>query len=80
MTFLSPSFKWIPVFLLVLLFGYSAYASSVEAQESIECDQQSTDLPVDCPPSSEDVSEINNEIDDGRGNIEEQIPSVLPFP
>jgi hypothetical protein len=34
---------------------------------------------MDCPPSSSGEDESNNGIDDS-GNIEEEIPSVIPFP
>jgi hypothetical protein len=34
---------------------------------------------VDCP-TSEDEETNNDDDDDDRGNIEEQIPSVIPFP
>jgi hypothetical protein len=34
---------------------------------------------VDCPTSSGE-EETSNDDDDDRGNIEEQIPSVIPFP
>jgi hypothetical protein len=71
-----PSFKWMSVFFLVLL-GYFAIVSSVDVQGSIECDPQ-TFSPVDCPTSEDE--ETNNDDDDDRGNIEEQIPSVIPFP
>jgi hypothetical protein len=89
---LPTTFKWIPLLFLVLL-GYFAIASSVYAQESVACDPPAFS-PVDCPPTSSgeevinndgDEAEINNDgtdinIDDDVGNIEEQIPSVLPFP
>jgi hypothetical protein len=34
---------------------------------------------VDCPSSSGE-EETENDDDDDRGNIEEEIPSVIPFP
>jgi hypothetical protein len=71
------SSKWISVFFLVLL-GYFAIVSSIDVQGSTECDRQ-TFSPMDCPPSSSGEDESNNGIDDS-GNIEEEIPSVLPFP
>lgn len=69
-----PSFKWISV-LSILLLGYFTVVSSGDAQGSTECDRQ----PVDCPASS-DEEETNNEDNDAIGNIEEQIPTVIPFP
>jgi hypothetical protein len=71
-----PSFKWISAF-SILLLGYFTVVSSVDAQGSTECDRQ-TFSPVDCPTSSEEVT--NNEDNDAIGNIEEQIPTVIPFP
>ena len=52
--------------------------SSIDAQGSTECSRQ-TFSPVDCPTSS-GQEETNDYGDDDRGNIEEQIPSVIPFP
>jgi hypothetical protein len=49
----------------------------IYVQGSVDCDRQ-TFSPVDCPTSSGE-EETNND-DDDRGNIEEQIPSVIPFP
>lgn len=73
------SSKWISVSFLVLL-GSIAIVSSRDAQGSIECDRQAFS-PADCPPSSSGKDETNyNNDDDDSGNIEEQIPSVLPFP
>lgn len=73
------SSKWISVSFLVLL-GSIAIVSGIDAQGSIECDRQAFS-PVDCPPSSsEQVESDNGNDDDEEGNIEEQIPSVLPFP
>jgi len=71
------SFKWISVFFLVLL-GYFATISSDDVQGSTECSRQ-TFSPVDCPTSSGE-DETNDDGDGDRGNIEEQIPSVIPFP
>ncbi|HYZ58372.1 MAG TPA: hypothetical protein VE544_01845 [Nitrososphaeraceae archaeon] len=72
-----PSFKWISAF-SILLLGYFTVVSSGDAQGSIECDRQ-TFSPVNCPASSEE-EETNNEDNDAIGNIEEQIPTVIPFP
>lgn len=71
------SFKWISAF-SILLLGYFTVVSSGDAQGSTECDRQ-TFSPVDCPASSEE-EETNNEDNDAIGNIEEQIPTVIPFP
>jgi hypothetical protein len=49
----------------------------IYVQGLVDCDRQ-TFSPVDCPTSSGE-EETNND-DDDRGNIEEQIPSVIPFP
>lgn len=72
-----PSFKWISTF-SILLLGYFTVVSSGDAQGSTECDRQ-TFSPVDCPASSEEEP-TNNEDNDDIGNIEEQIPTVIPFP
>lgn len=54
--------------------------SGIDAQGSIECDRQAFS-PVDCSQSSSEEDETNNNNDDDdSGNIEEQFPSVLPFP
>jgi hypothetical protein len=53
------------------MIGIDAYAST-------DCDQQSSS-PRDCPSSSSEGSE-NDDNDDDSGNIEKQIPSVIPFP
>jgi hypothetical protein len=64
---------------LVLLSGFFAIVSSglthIYAQESSDCDRQTFSL-VDCPESSSGDEETSN---DGE-NIEQQIPSVIPFP
>lgn len=52
--------------------------TGIDAYASTDCDKQSSSQ-VDCPPSSSQGSENDNNYDDS-GNIEEQIPSVLPFP
>jgi hypothetical protein len=71
---------YISIIFLALLLGYFVFVPSVDAQVSIECSQQ-TFPPVDCPPLSPSEEEINNdEDDDDVGNIEQQIPSVIPFP
>lgn len=74
-----PSYKWISVFFFVLL-GYFALVYSVEAHGSTVCSRQ-TFHPTDCSPSSssDEVETNNDDGDDERGNIEEEIPSVIPF-
>ena len=64
----------------MLLLGYFALTSSLDAQGSTEteCNQQ-TFSSVDCPESSPE-EQPNSDDDDDIGNIEEQIPSVIPFP
>ena len=52
--------------------------TGIDAYASTDCDQQSSSQ-VDCPPSSSQGSENDNN-DDDSGKIEEQIPSVVPFP
>ena len=80
---LALSYKWISFSFLLLLLVYFALTSSLEAQGTTttetECDRQ-TRSPVDCPPLSSEDKETENDIDEQGGNIEEQIPSVLPFP
>jgi hypothetical protein len=73
------SHKWISISFLTLILGYFAFVSSVDAQGSIECNHQPFP-PVDCPPLSPSEEETINDDDDDSGNIEEQIPSVIPFP
>jgi len=62
-----------------VLLGYFATVSGFDAQGSTECSRQ-TFSPVGCPPSSSGQEESNNNKEDDDGNIEEQIPSVIPFP
>lgn len=69
------SFKWIPVFLVLL--GYIAVVPDY-AQGSTECSRQ-VFSPMDCPLSSSG-EESNDNIGAQEGNIEEQIPYVIPFP
>jgi hypothetical protein len=71
------SYIWVSVFFLILL-GYFVTVSSFDVQGSTDCSRQ-TSSPVDCPPSSSEKGTENDD-DDDSGNIEEQIPSVLPFP
>jgi hypothetical protein len=71
-------------FLLVLLFGLYAITFNsigyVYAEELSGCDQQTFSL-VDCPDLVlTDEEQFSNDNDDKKGNIEEQIPSVIPFP
>ena len=51
--------------------------TSIDAYASTDCDRQSST--VGCPSSSSEESENDNN-DDESGNIEDQIPSVIPFP
>jgi hypothetical protein len=57
--------------LFLILLGNFVVMSSFDAQGSTGCSS------VDCPTSSNNEEGSN---DDDTGNIEEQIPSVLPFP
>jgi hypothetical protein len=74
---LLPLFMWISIFFLLLL-GYFGIVSSIDALASADCDRELVS-PVECPPLSLEASE-NDNIDDDNGNIEELIPSVIPFP
>jgi hypothetical protein len=79
--FPSLSYKLVSTFFLVILFGFSYIVFSdlghIYAQESSDCDRQTFSL-VDCPGFSSGDGRINNN-NDGQ-NIEQQIPSVIPFP
>jgi hypothetical protein len=70
------------IFFLGLLSGFFVIAfgglDHIDVQGSIDCDPQ-TFSSVDCPSSSGE-EETENDNDDDRGNIEEEIPSVIPFP
>ena len=68
-------FMRISLFFIVLL-GYFSIVPSIDAQGSTDCDRQ-TSSSVDCPTSAENKDNGNN---DAGGNIEDRIPSVLPFP
>jgi len=76
----TSSYKGTSIFFLIFLSGSFAIVfgglDHIYVQGSVDCDRQ-TFSPVDCPTSSGE-EETNN--DDDRGNIEEQIPSVIPFP
>ena len=72
------SFKWTSVISLALLV-YFVIVPSIDAQGTTECNRQ-TFSPVDCPPSSSGEEKSNNDNEDDSGNIEKQIPSVIPFP
>ncbi|MGA7370321.1 MAG: hypothetical protein WBX01_14430 [Nitrososphaeraceae archaeon] len=79
---LSSSHKWVSIFFLVLLFGFSAivFSGHVDLQGSAGCDRQTFSL-ADCRgTSSRDGGSNNNDDNDDRQNIEGQIPSVIPFP
>lgn len=62
------------VFSVSLLYGDIGY---MHAQGSTGCDRQTFSL-VDCPGALSGNGEAA--IDDGEANIEQQIPSVIPFP
>ena len=52
----------------------------VYAQEFTDCDRRTFSL-VDCLESlPRDEEEYSNDHEGEKGNIEEQIPSVIPFP
>jgi hypothetical protein len=72
-----PSCIWISVFFLLLL-GRFGIMTGIDAYASTDCDRQSSSS-VNCQSSSSDESENDNN-DDDSGNIEDQIPSVIPFP
>ena len=80
---LASSYRRTSIFFLVLLSGFSVIAFSgldhIGVQGSVDCDRQIFSL-VDCPESSSGEEGTNdNDVDDGE-NIEEQIPTVIPFP
>lgn len=62
------------VFSVSLLFGDLEY---MHAQGSTGCDRQTFSL-VDCPGALSGNGEAA--IDNDEANIEQQIPSVIPFP
>ena len=65
----------------MLLLGYFALTYSLDAQGSTETERdRQTFSPEDCPQSSSEDGTNNDGDDDNTGNIEEQIPSVIPFP
>jgi hypothetical protein len=51
--------------------------TGIDVHASTDCDGQSSSS-VNCPSSSDESENDNN--DDNSGNIEDQIPSVIPFP
>lgn len=73
----------ISIIFLILLSGFFAIAfgglDHIYAQGSVDCDRQTFSL-VDCPESSSEEKGTNNDDDDNGQNIEQQIPSVIPFP
>ena len=75
---ISLPFRMVSIFFLVLLFGFFVIAfdwhDQINVHGSVDCDLQ-TSASVDCPTSSGEV-----ETNDDSGNIEDQIPSVIPFP
>ena len=68
-------FMRVSLFFIVLL-GYFSIVPSIDAQGSTDCDRR-TSQPADCPTSAENEDNGDN---DAGGNIEDRIPSVLPFP
>lgn len=80
---LNSSYKLVSIFFLLLLSGFSVISSSglhhINVLGSVDCDRQTFSL-VDCPESSlGQEGTDDNDVNDGE-NIEEQIPSVIPFP
>lgn len=79
----SLSCKSISIILFVLLIGLSVVAfnghSRIYAQEFADCNRQAFSL-VDCFGSASEGDETNGNEEIDSGNIEEQIPSVIPFP
>lgn len=77
------SYKRLSTFFLLLLSGFSASTfgglDHIYVQGSVDCDRQTFSL-VDCPESSSGEEGTNNDENDDGQNIEEQIPSVIPFP
>jgi hypothetical protein len=80
---LTSSYRWTSIFFLVLLSGFSVIAFSslyhIDVQGSVDCDRQIFSL-VDCPESSSGEEGTNDKDGDDGENIEEQIPTVIPFP
>lgn len=78
---ISLPFRVVSIFFLVLLFGFFVIAfdwlDQINVHGFVDCDLQ-TSSSVDCPPSSGEIE--TNDDDDDSGNIEDQIPSVIPFP
>lgn len=62
------------VFSVSLLIGDLGY---MNAQGSTDCNRQTFSL-VNCPGSLS--SNVEPDKDNGEANIEQQIPSVIPFP
>jgi hypothetical protein len=76
-------YRVVSIFFLILLSGSFAIAfgglDHIYVQGSVDCDRQIFSL-VDCPESSSGQEGTDdNDVNDGE-NIEEQIPSVIPFP
>ena len=68
-------YAWVSVFFLILL-GNLVIMSTFDAQGSADCNRQKSSS-RDCQTSSDDDKRSNNK---NSGNIQDQIPSVLPFP
>jgi hypothetical protein len=80
---LTSSYKLVSIFFLLLFSGFSVISFSgldhINVHGSVDCDRQTFSM-VDCPESPSGQEETNdNDVDDGD-NIEEQNPSVIPFP
>jgi hypothetical protein len=71
----SSSLVWISVSFLLLGYFASTFVTDVHA--TADCDPQSIPT-VNCPPTPSEEADSENE--DNSGNIEDEIPSVLPFP
>ena len=80
---LTSSYRGTSIFFLVLLAGFSVIAFSaldhIDVQGSVDCDREIFSI-VDCPESSSGEVGTTNDDDDNGQNIEQQIPTVIPFP
>jgi hypothetical protein len=81
---LTSSNRWVSIYLFILLSGFSIIAvgglQHNDVHGSVDCDRQTFSL-IECPESSSgDAKTDNADTNDNIGNIEQQIPSILPFP
>jgi hypothetical protein len=81
---LSSSCRWASIFFLILRSGFLAITFNgldhLKVQGSSDCDRQIFSL-TECPGSSSRDEEINSDDNnDDDENIEQEIPSVIPFP